>query len=39
LNLAYKHNAAMKWDPEALAFTGGTGDPKWMTICSRDPWK
>jgi predicted dehydrogenase len=39
LNLVYKHNKPMKWDPEKCAFVEGTGDPKWMTIDSRDPWK
>jgi hypothetical protein len=39
MNLAYKYGKALKWDPAAFAFAGGTGDPKWFVLDSRDPWK
>jgi len=29
----------VKWDPKALAFAEGTGDPKWLTREYRDPWR
>ena len=40
VNLSYYHdNAAMKWDPTAEQFVGGTGDPAWLDVPSRAPWK
>ncbi|HLX61926.1 MAG TPA: Gfo/Idh/MocA family oxidoreductase [Planctomycetota bacterium] len=39
LNLAYKYGKPMKWDPEKNAFAAGTGDPKWLTLDTRDPFK
>jgi len=30
------HNKAMKWDPVNFSFTGGTGDPAWLTGNNRD---
>jgi hypothetical protein len=39
MNQAYLHNQKIKWDPKKFAFTGGTGDPKWLTRDYRGPWK
>jgi predicted dehydrogenase len=39
LNIGYRHGKPVKWDPAALTFAGGTGDPKWLTREYRDPWK
>jgi len=38
LNQCYYHHAHMKWDPAGFQFTGGTGDPKWLTRDYRAPW-
>jgi predicted dehydrogenase len=38
MNQLYFHNAAMKWDPDRFSFTGGTGDPTWLTDNYRN-WK
>jgi hypothetical protein len=38
MNLAYYHHAKLQWDPAAFAFTGGTGDPKWLTREYRGGW-
>jgi predicted dehydrogenase len=38
VDLAYYHNQDMKWDPTTEQFTGGTGDPKWLTRDYRAPW-
>jgi predicted dehydrogenase len=38
MNQVYYHGQALKWDPEKLQFTGGTGDPKWLTRDYRSPW-
>ena len=39
MNQAYYHGKKMQWDPAKFAFTGGTGDPKWLTRDYRSPWK
>jgi predicted dehydrogenase len=39
MNLAYYHGRTIKWDPAKFVFTGGTGDPKWLTRDYRGPWK
>lgn len=39
VNLAYYHGQRMKWDPAKEQFTGGTGDPKWLTRDYRGAWK
>ena len=39
INLAYYHDQPMKWDPSKNAFTGGTGDPKWLTREYRGEWR
>jgi len=39
MNQAYYHHATLKWDPAKCEFTGGTGDPKWLTREYRGPWK
>ena len=31
LNQLYYHNETIKWDPARLCFTGGTGNPAWLT--------
>jgi len=36
MNQLYFNKKAMKWDPQKFCFTGGTGDPKWMTKVYRD---
>jgi predicted dehydrogenase len=36
INQLYFNNTAMKWDPANLCFTGGTGDPSWLTNNKRD---
>ena len=38
MNLAYQHGQTIKWDPEKLAFTDGTGDKKWLKADYRKPW-
>ncbi len=38
LNQSYYHYASLKWDPAKFQFTGGTGDPKWLTRAYRAPW-
>jgi predicted dehydrogenase len=38
MNLAYYHQQKMQWDPMQFTFTGGTGDPKWLTRDYRSPW-
>jgi len=38
LNLAYYHGKKMSWNPAKFEFTGGTGDPKWLTRDYRAPW-
>jgi predicted dehydrogenase len=38
MNQLYFNNTAMKWDPANFCFTGGTGDPAWLTSNYRD-WK
>lgn len=39
MNLSYYHNSGFKWDPAKFEFTGGTGDPKWLTRDYLSPWK
>jgi hypothetical protein len=38
MNLAYFYGKRSQWDPTARAFTGGTGDPAWLTRDYRGPW-
>jgi len=38
MNQAYYHGQKIQWDPKKFAFTGGTGDPKWLTRDYRKPW-
>ncbi|MBU4460961.1 MAG: gfo/Idh/MocA family oxidoreductase, partial [Verrucomicrobia bacterium] len=38
MNLAYYHGQVLRWDPSRLAFTGGTGNPAWLTRDYRAPW-
>jgi predicted dehydrogenase len=38
MNQLYYHNATIKWDPAKFCFTGGTGNPAWLTREYRD-WK
>jgi predicted dehydrogenase len=39
MNLAYYHHQPMKWDPKKEKFTDHTGDPKWLDVPRRSPWK
>jgi predicted dehydrogenase len=36
LNQLYYHNETLRWDPAKLCFTGGTGNPAWLTRDYRD---
>ena len=36
MNQLYFNNTAIKWDPAKFCFTGGTGDPSWLTSNYRD---
>jgi predicted dehydrogenase len=36
MNQLYYHNETIKWDPAKLGFTGGTGNPAWLTREYRD---
>ena len=38
MNQCYYNRAKIQWDPEKFAFTGGTGDQKWLTRDYRSPW-
>jgi predicted dehydrogenase len=38
INQSYYHHARLKWDPAKLQFTGGTGNPQWLTRDYRAPW-
>lgn len=38
LNQSYYHHAQFKWDPAAMTFADGSGDPKWLTREYRAPW-
>jgi len=38
INQSYYHHAHLKWNPAQFKFTGGTGDPKWLTRDYRKPW-
>ncbi|MEY2465970.1 MAG: hypothetical protein QOD03_491 [Verrucomicrobiota bacterium] len=39
VNLAYYHGQHLKWNPRREKFTDGTGDPKWLDVSYRGPWK
>jgi predicted dehydrogenase len=39
VNLAYYHGQPMKWSPSREKFTHGTGDPSWLDVPHRTPWK
>lgn len=39
VNLAYYHGQKLKWDPSKNKFTGGTGNPAWLDVSYRSPWK
>lgn len=38
-NIAYLNDAHLKWDPKTEQFVGRTGNPSWLDIPHRDPWK
>jgi predicted dehydrogenase len=38
MNLAYRHQQKIEWNPEQLAFAPGSGDPRWLTREYRGPW-
>lgn len=39
MNQVYYNGKKMLWDPAKFEFTGGTGDPAWLTRDYRSPWK
>ena len=39
VNLAYRYGKRMLWNPQTESFTGGTGDPRWLDVAYRSPWK
>jgi predicted dehydrogenase len=39
VNLAYRYGKRMLWNPQTESFTGGTGDPRWLDVAYRNPWK
>jgi predicted dehydrogenase len=39
LSQSYYHHAHLKWDPIKMVFTGGTGNPAWLTREYRGEWK
>lgn len=38
-NLAYYNGQTMKWDPKREEFVGGTGNPAWLDVPHRSPWR
>jgi hypothetical protein len=38
MNLGYDHNTRLTGDPRRFTFTGGTGDPQWLTRDDRGRW-
>ncbi|MCX7008712.1 MAG: Gfo/Idh/MocA family oxidoreductase [Kiritimatiellaeota bacterium] len=38
MNQSYYNHAKFTWDPAKFEFTGGTGNPKWLTRDYRSPW-
>ncbi|NTW50933.1 MAG: hypothetical protein HGB19_14630 [Chlorobiales bacterium] len=36
INQVYFNNSDIKWDPSGFSFTGGTGNPAWLTDLKRD---
>ena len=39
MNQSYYNHARLAWDPARKEFTGGTGNPKWLTRDYRGEWK
>jgi predicted dehydrogenase len=39
VDLAYYHGELMKWNPAREKFTDGAGDPCWLDVPHRTPWK
>jgi hypothetical protein len=39
VNLAYYHGQKLKWNPKTEQFVDGAGDPRWLNVPHRDPWK
>jgi predicted dehydrogenase len=39
LNMAYRYGKSFQWNPKALTFAAGSGDPKWLTREYRGPWR
>jgi predicted dehydrogenase len=39
VNQTYFNHQNIKWDPATESFTGGTGNPAWLTREYRAPWK
>ncbi len=38
MNQAYYNHAVIKWEPEAMRFAPGSGNPAWLTREFRAPW-
>jgi len=38
VNLAYKHQVILKWNPKRERFVDGTGDKAWLDVPHRGPW-
>jgi len=38
MNQNYYHHARFAWNRAKVEFTGGPGDPKWLTRDYRSPW-
>lgn len=39
VNMAYWHRERMTWNPHENEFMGNTGDPDWLDVPYRTPWK
>jgi predicted dehydrogenase len=39
VNLAYYHGRRMLWNPRTERFLNRMGDPKWLDVPYREPWK
>ena len=39
VNLAYQYGKRMRWNPQTESFVDGTGDPRWLEVAHRSPWK
>ncbi|MFM1768120.1 MAG: hypothetical protein RJA22_649 [Verrucomicrobiota bacterium] len=39
VNLAYYHGQKLQWDPARERFLEGTGNPAWLDVPHREPWR